>query len=547
MLFGIRLRLAVLALALTAPTVGYEVWASTQNRQRAIAGAATRVEELAKLSAAEEDDSLQEASNLLRVLKHVSAIINPAPEECHELLRGITNEHPRIELISVTRPDGSVACTSAQPVPPSFSVADRAWFRDATAVDAPAVVMSELLISRAKGLPGVVVASGLSAPGSVGTRGAISALMNLEWFSDVATKLSASTGATVKIVDLRAGTVIAKSSAADDLPERPSISAEILEALKGSSQGTMEVEDPAGDAEIVGYRWLPGDQGSHSAVVVSMKKSTVVADANDQLIYATVTSGAALLCGLLLAWCAAEVSIIRPLSALARMATRFGGGDLEARVKFQRCGVFELQVLGDILNRAVEQVQVRDSELEQLTLRDPLTGLANRRCFDKALDREWVRAERTNAPIALLMVDVDFFKRYNDTYGHLAGDECLRRLATAIAARARSAFDVIARYGGEEIALLIPSIDVASAIDMAERLVQEVRELELPHSGSPLLWVSVSVGLAIVEPKGRTAVPRSLIEAADRALYEAKRTGRNRVAYANERTSAETMAEAVEL
>ena len=269
-----------------------------------------------------------------------------------------------------------------------------------------------------------------------------------------------------------------------------------------------------------------------------MMKSVIVADANRQLIYGLVTTVAALLMGVVGAWCVAEVSIIRPLSALVLMATRLGGGNLEARAALHEFSVSELKVLGDTLNRAVEQVQLRDCELEKLTLKDSLTGLANRRCFDMALQREWARAERCEAQLTLLMVDVDYFKLYNDTYGHVAGDECLRRISDAIARRARSAFDVIARYGGEEIALLIPGIDPADAIEMAERVVAEVMGLELPHEASPLHWVSVSVGLATLKPSCRFTDPQSLIEAADRALYEAKRTGRNRASHADRLISA---------
>ena len=536
MLFGIRLRLAVLALALATPTVVYQLWASAQGRERAIARASTRVEELAKLAAAEEDDSLQEASNLLRVLRHVPAITNAALEDCHSLLREITNEHPRVDLISVERADGSVACTSAQPIPPTFNLADRAWFREATAVDAPATVVSDLLVSRARGSLGVVVASGLQDARPDGRRGAISALMNLTWFADIATKLSNSTGALVQIVDAQSGVVIAPENS--NQPGRQFVAPQLISAIRQSSQGVVEVGSADGEIQIVGYHWLPADQSSHSTVLVSMLKSVIVRDANRQLIYGLVTTTAAILMGVVGAWCVAEVSIIRPLSALARMATQLGGGNLEARAALHEFSVSELKILGDTLNRAVEQIQLRDCELEKLTLKDPLTGLANRRCFDMALQREWARAERIEEPLTLLMVDVDYFKLYNDTYGHVAGDGCLRRISDAIARRARSAFDVIARYGGEEIALLVPGIEPADAIEMAERVVAEVMGLELPHEGSPLHWVSVSVGLATLKPSCRFANPQSLIEAADRALYEAKRTGRNRASYADQLISA---------
>jgi diguanylate cyclase (GGDEF)-like protein len=214
------------------------------------------------------------------------------------------------------------------------------------------------------------------------------------------------------------------------------------------------------------------------------------------------------------------------------MALRLTGGDLEARVALDQFGVSELKVLGETLNKAVEQIQIRDSKLEQMTLSDPLTGLANRRCFDKALLREWFRAGPSGASLAVLMVDVDFFKLYNDTYGHLAGDECLRRVAQAVSSEAQSTLDVTARFGGEEIALLAPNIDRAKAFDLAERVVIAVRRLEISHAASPLRSVTVSVGLAVGTPGSLGEKPETLVQAADQALYEAKRSGRNCAAWA---------------
>lgn len=499
--------------------------------------AKARVNELTRLAASEENDSLQDAANLLRVLKHVPIVSGATPEACHELLREITNEHPRLDMVAVIRADGSITCTSVQPVPPTFTVSDRAWFQEATALDAPATVVSELLISRARGQPGVIVATGC-APDRNGSRGAISALMNLSWFKDIAANLSDSQGASIQIIDGEGGIVIAQSASLGNLVPGQSLPPALAKLIRTSSQGTTEVENADHGTDIVGFRWLPADAGSHSTVLVSLSKATVVAEADRHLILGLLTDMAALTCGVLIAWAVAEMSIVRPLSSLARMAVNFGGGNLEARVQVDKFSVSELRILGNTLNRAVEQVQLRDHELEKLTLRDPLTGLANRRCFDSALDLAWRRAKRSGVSVALIMVDVDHFKLFNDTYGHLAGDECLRNIAKAIAMRARSADDTVSRYGGEEIAILVPNIDIHDAVAMADRVVVEVRNLELPHEASPAHWISVSAGLALMTPSVDASGPQALIEAADRALYKAKRSGRNRAVCADTEATA---------
>ena len=495
------------------------------------------ITELTRQAATEQNDSIQDAANLLRVLKHVPTVSGATPDACHALLREITNEHPRLGMLAVMRPNGSIACTSTQPIPPTFTVTDRAWFKQATATDAPATIISEILISRALGQPGVVVATGCP-PNSDGTRGAISALMSLSWFKDIATSLSTSKGASIQIVDGKAGTVIAQFGDPGYAMSGQPLPPVLANAIKTGTQGTIEVNTPDRGVDIVGFRWLPTDAGFNSTVVIHLNKAVVVAEADRHLVLGLLTDLTALTCGVMIAWAVAEWSIVRPLSSLARMAVSFGGGNLEARVRVDEFSVSELKILGNTLNRAVEQVQLRDHELEKLTLRDPLTGLANRRCFDSALDLAWKRAERSGSSIALIMIDVDYFKLFNDTYGHLAGDECLRSIAKAIAMRARSTDDIVSRYGGEEIAILIPNIDLHDAASMADRVVLEVRNLELPHRASPTEWVSVSAGLALMTPKDDGTGPHALIEAADRALYEAKRSGRDRAVCAEIETRA---------
>lgn len=524
-------------MALALPTASYQIWASAQSRQAALEQARLRIDELTRRAESEQSDGLQDAANFLRVLKYVPVIESATPGACFRFLHDIANEHLRLDMMAVMRPDGSISCTSTQLVPPTFKVADRRWFQEASAPNAPETIISELLISRIKGLPAVIVATPCP-PNQDGVHGVISALLSLPWFEDIAASLSGSAGASIQIVIGRDGTVIAQLPKLANPVEHQVLPPKLAGLIKTSSHGITEIATPDGKTRLVGYRWLPGDSGAHSAVVVSLDKAVVANEADRNLVLGLLTDAAALTCGVLIAWAVAEISIVRPLSSLARMAVSFGSGNLDARVRVEDFTVAELKILGRTLNRAVEQVQVRDHELEKLTLRDPLTGLANRRCFDSALDLAWKGAKRRGSSIALIMVDVDYFKLYNDTYGHLAGDECLRSIATAIALRARSTDDVVSRYGGEEIAILIPNIDLHDAASMAERVVSEVRNLELPHRASPTQWISVSAGLALMVPGNVDTGPHALIEAADRALYDAKRSGRGRAVCAGLETTA---------
>jgi len=175
-----------------------------------------------------------------------------------------------------------------------------------------------------------------------------------------------------------------------------------------------------------------------------------------------------------------------------------------------------------------EALAETNRRLEVLSLTDPLTGLANRRRFAEVFDAEWARAQRMQRSIGVAMIDIDYFKLYNDHYGHLAGDACLRRVATAINDSVRQVTDLVARYGGEEFSVILPDANASSVLAMAERARAAVVALNEPHERSTRGIVTISVGIAAIVP---TVVGQSqeLIGHADAALYEAKRKGRDQV------------------
>nr|WP_036167167.1 sensor domain-containing diguanylate cyclase [Massilia sp. 9096] len=181
-----------------------------------------------------------------------------------------------------------------------------------------------------------------------------------------------------------------------------------------------------------------------------------------------------------------------------------------------------VQTLRDMTDEKLAQ-----AALEQLATRDGLTGLANRRCFDDTLHAEWARALRQHQPLSLLMVDVDNFKAYNDAHGHIGGDECLKRIATAVSSEMR-ANDLVARYGGEEFAVILPNQSLKGAASVAERIRTRVEQLQVPTRLAPGQHVTVSIGAAtaIAAPDNSAS---ELVAIADAALYRAKHMGRNRI------------------
>jgi diguanylate cyclase (GGDEF)-like protein len=183
-------------------------------------------------------------------------------------------------------------------------------------------------------------------------------------------------------------------------------------------------------------------------------------------------------------------------------------------------------------NRLYAKLVDSRAQLRRLSVIDPLTGVANRRALADALDEEWRRAVRGNTTIALLLLDVDRFKSFNDMHGHVTGDRCLRIVADTLAGNVRRAGEMVARYGGEEFAILLPGADLGQASELGQRLLGAVRSLDVV-AGASKPHITISVGVASMLPAGEAdpidAGPTRLVEAADRALYAAKAGGRNRV------------------
>ncbi len=168
-------------------------------------------------------------------------------------------------------------------------------------------------------------------------------------------------------------------------------------------------------------------------------------------------------------------------------------------------------------------------ELEDFSFRDGLTGVANRRKFDAVFDEEWNEARRNTQPLSLILFDIDFFKQYNDHYGHVQGDDCLRRVGQALAAAASRPRDLVARYGGEEFVLVLPATDEAAARRVAERCRQALFKEQISHAASPLgQLLTVSQGLGTVIPSA-TDAPMQFLDLVDRRLYRAKLGGRDRI------------------
>ncbi|GAK57487.1 GGDEF domain response regulator receiver [Candidatus Vecturithrix granuli] len=189
---------------------------------------------------------------------------------------------------------------------------------------------------------------------------------------------------------------------------------------------------------------------------------------------------------------------------------------------------FSLPIVKIRVKTHLELKRHRDM-LERLSMLDPLTGIPNRRRFDEIFELEWKRAERDATFLALIMIDIDFFKNFNDQYEHQSGDECLIQVAQTLVHSVHRPGDCLARYGGEEFACILPGTDIQGALRVAENMREEIEGLQIPHDRSPVSpYVTISLGAASILP-ARMNWPEKLLTGADHALYQAKGEGRNRV------------------
>jgi diguanylate cyclase (GGDEF)-like protein len=369
---------------------------------------------------------------------------------------------------------------------------------------------------------------------AAGEEAVIVAGINLDWMSEIMSDLDGRPGVSAVLVDSE-GTVLAAPSDQASMIGRPLDDMPLLSATTAKGIGLDQEAGPVsfvaadGSKRVVSSTRIPG---SGSRLVVSIDEARVAASTNREIRTAYLQLGFVCLFVLLGALIAAEKLIIQPIEMMAAMAKRFGQGDWSVRAARGRLPS-EFIPLARALNAMAAQLTERElvatnDRLTVIASIDMLSGLANRRGFQSRLDFEWMKAQQYDTTLSLLMIDVDHFKLFNDTYGHPEGDVCLSRLGETLAGIAAETMGFAGRYGGEEFCLLLPNTDAVRALEIGETVRAQVQALAMPHATSLYQTVTVSVGVACTKPNAAQQ-PGDLIEAADAALYAAKHRGRNAV------------------
>jgi len=360
-------------------------------------------------------------------------------------------------------------------------------------------------------------------------------------FSRIFESVNLGYGSRMLVIDRRDGHVIVSANAANDDAPEPGLAAAIALSVAEGRDNFVSYLDAGNKKQLAAFAPVPRTGWMVVNITPLNALNTEVRSIRNKIIVIGVLC---FILALVLSFIIAR-SISLPLKQLVGVMKATRTGNYLIRMDYE--GKDEIALLSQRFNdmaskvhqhneRLEELVAERTRELEQanrqleaLSATDSLTGIANRRRFDEALGGELRRAVRSQKPLSLMMLDVDYFKNYNDRYGHLAGDDCLRAIARVLRTSSRRATDLAARYGGEEFAVIVAESDSANAMQLAENIRDAVTALQIPHEDSPFGCVTCSIGVTAVQVDDSMSTD-TLLRLADVALYQAKALGRNRVA-----------------
>jgi GGDEF domain-containing protein len=542
---SIRARLMILAVIAILPLLIDRVRDIESDRTDRIGAASQQALALARQGMAAQNEAIISARAFMQVTAGAHALMTTRGERCDNFLAAAARSVTWLKSLSFVEPGGHIICSS-NPDVVGVNISHLPHFKSAT--KSGEFALSDYFVGRVVG-PTLFAAMPHTGPdGAIDVL--VSAPLELSWFDHVASTLAQSSGSVVMMVD-GTGTLLARQPVQDGLVGRQFKDRPLIRAMLAQPEGMYTGESLDGVRRIFGFVQLPG---TTARLAVGMDEGEVMHRANSEIMMGLAGLLLMMAVVLLAIWFGGERLFVRPIRTLTRIAQRIGRGDFSARAaelpwapEFVPLAVALDDMAGQLGSRE-QELRESNGQLRELAYIDGLTGISNRRAFNARLATEWQLAAQLCQPIAVLIVDVDHFKLFNDRYGHVQGDTCLRRISSVLTAGTRvretcapraevpPSFrnlagrepDFTARFGGEEFAVLLQGASLEAAVAVADRLRAAVEDMRFAHETSPKGVVTISIGVASVVPvKGDSA--QRLVETADAGLYEAKRRGRNMV------------------
>src|SRR3984885_839088 len=525
-LLSIRARLIAVALLTVTPLIFERVHGLERARAERIEIAQTQVADLARGGAEAQRSVVYSLRALLQLIANVYGRTPLQSPECNRTLSDLAGKVPWIYAVAVVSADGRVKCTT-EPRFMGMDVSDRPYFPKA--IHSRDFMISDYLTMRVREVPTLVATVPILKPDGT-VEGIVAAAINLQWMGDLAATAAQRPGISVALLD-GGGTVIATSAESNKLVGHNVADQALARDMLSADQGVTTAAGLDGVRRILAFVRVPW---MRARLAVGLDEAFVHSEIDSEISIAYMQLAVFGVLVLLAAWLGGEHFILRPINSLVQTATRFGCGELQARAaqgplvaEFEPLAAAFDDMAAKLAGRE-EELRIANQHLEELASLDGLTGLANRRGFDRELERHWQHGAEQRRPLALLMVDIDHFKLFNDRYGHVRGDTCLSAVAETLSLVALHEAPLVARYGGEELAVLLPGLNTARATALGEQMRRAIEDLLIIHAEAPCGLVTISVGVASLVPENEQSVA-DLVEAADQALYDAKRRGRNAV------------------
>lgn len=526
-----RRRLILLVVVSALPALGLTAYSAFEERSVARNNARADLVRLTKLAAREQEQIIEGVRQSMLASAQVLALLKGDRAGCNRYLAGLLAQNSnRYHTMGVYDVDGELVC-SAVPWKGRISGADRGYFRRTKETGAFAI--GEYQTGRLTGREAVNF--GFPVRDAAGKIAAVAFIgFDLDSFNRVAATTPLPKDGNITVLD-RNGVVIGRH------PETAAVrtgeklpNARVLEATFSARSGVFERERVDRADRLFVYEGVARDTDGSTPirVLVSLPLDLIFAEANRTLARTLAGIAAATLLLLLGAWFGTEFFVYRNIRTLVETARRVRAGDFSVRTRM-RYENDEFNQVGRAFDEMAETLQQREQELKKVmhdlkeqAITDSLTGLYNLRYLRELLPRELARAQRNRSPVAAIMIDIDYFKRINDTFGHDAGNLVLRELSALLKGSLRAS-DIACRYGGEEFTLILPDVPLEGALQKAEAIRLAVKGLALDYNGEPLGAFSASLGVAIFPQHAGDA--NALLVRADEALYRAKGAGRDRV------------------
>src|SRR6266851_505092 len=497
-----RARIFVLVILAAFPALLLTVYSAVERRASTENQARAELRRLVKLAAMQQWQVVEGARQMMVASSQILLTLLEDRKRCTQYFASLLAQNREIyHSMGLFRANGELLCNAATWWDKAYG-GDRLYFR--LARETGRFAIGEYQIGRVTGKAGINFAFPVKDPKN-NVSGVAFAGLDLESLGRMAEATPLPPEGILSVVDVK-GTILARKPAMQDRVGKKLWNPQVIEAVLTSREGVLETEAEDGIAWLLAHEVVTQnpDGAFPLRVMVTVPLRQVFAEANRALVRDLLGISLATLFLLVGAWYGAEWFMLRNVRALLRVADRVRAGDLNARTGI-RYGVEELSQLAQAFDDMASALQQREQRLHEQAISDSLTGLYNRRYLSEFLPRELARARRSAAPVAVILIDLDHFKRVNDSFGHEAGDIVLAAIGSLLKGKVRGS-DIACRYGGEEFALVLP----AAGGDAAERRAEDIRlaiaGLRLDHAEKRLGKITASFRIALFRITPRTPI-----------------------------------------